>query len=174
MKGMHVPRPLAAVALCLSAALGVSALDQTPHTPPAPGKLTVYGLDGTAAVFTVADLEKLPLHTLDVIDHDKPATFEGVALSDLLAKVALPTGEKYHKTGTSYYLLVEAKDGYRALFAWAELDSSFMDKPVYVAIRRDGKPLSAKEGPFRIVAPGEKRPARWVWGVVSLKIRQAG
>ena len=62
----------------------------------------------------------------------------------------------------SYYLLVEATDGYRALFAWAELDSAFMDKSVYVATKREGKPLSEKDGPFQLVAPGEKRNGRWV------------
>lgn len=135
--------------------------------------LTVQGLDGTSVVMTTADLSKLPQHTIQVVDHATPATFEGVLLSDVLAKVAVPSGEKFHKTATSYYLLVEAKDGYRAVYAWAELDPSFMDKPIYVALKRDGKPLSEKEGPFRVVAPGEKRPARWAWGVVALKIKQA-
>jgi hypothetical protein len=40
-------------------------------------------------------------------------------------------------------------------------------------VKRDGKPLSDKEGPFRIVAPDEKRPARWVRQVTALKIREA-
>ena len=162
MMGMKLFILSTGIALCLS--IGWCQVPQT---------LTVQGLDGTSAVFTVADLAKLPQHTMQVMDHVTPATFEGVALNDILAKVTLPAGEKYHKSATSYYLLVEAKDGYKALYAWAELDSSFMDKPVYVAIQRDGKPLSDKEGPFRIVAPGEKRPARWAWGVVALKINRA-
>ena len=68
---------------------------------------------------------------------------------------------------------MEAKDGYRATFAWAELDSTFADKAVYVVTKRDGKPLSEKEGPFRLVAPGEKRAARWVRQVTALRIRHA-
>jgi len=107
------------------------------------------------------------------IDHGNPATFEGVLLTDVLAKVDLPLGEKFHSTGASYYLVVEAKDGYRATFAWAELDSTFMDKSVYLATKRDGKPLSDKDGPFQLVAPGEKRAARWVRQVTALRIRQA-
>jgi hypothetical protein len=105
--------------------------------------------------------------------HGTAVTFEGVLLADVLAKIDLPAGEKFHRTASSYYLLVEAKDGYRAVFAWAELDSTFMDKPVYVVTSRDGKPLSDNEGPFRLVAPGEKRSARWVRQVTALKIRQA-
>jgi DMSO/TMAO reductase YedYZ molybdopterin-dependent catalytic subunit len=139
----------------------------------APATLVVHGVGGTSATLSVADLAKLPQQTVKVTDHGTPATFAGVLLSDVLAKVAVPAGEKFHSTAASYYLLVEAKDGYRATFAWAELDSTFMDKSVYVVTMRDGKPLSEKEGPFRLVAPGEKRGARWVRQVAALSIRQA-
>ena len=138
-----------------------------------PATLLVQGIGGTSATLSVSDLSKLPQQTVKVTDHGTPATFAGVLLSDVLAKVAVPAGEKFHSTAASYYLLVEAKDGYRATFAWAELDSTFMDKSVYVVTMRDGKPLSEKEGPFRLVAPGEKRGARWVRQVAALSIRQA-
>ena len=42
----------------------------------------------------------------------------------------------------------------------------FTDKQIVLAYLKDGKPLDEKEGPYRIVIPGEKRMARWV--------RQAG
>ncbi len=35
---------------------------------------------------------------------------------------------------------------------------------------RDGKPLGAREGPYQIVVPGEKKHARWVRQVVGLRI----
>ena len=98
-------------------------------------------------------------------------TFEGVLLTDLLAKVATPTGDVFHSTAASYYLVAEGRDGYRAVFAWAELDPSFMDKAVYVVTKRDGKPLSENEGPFELVVPGEKRNARWVRQLSSLRVR---
>ena len=68
---------------------------------------------------------------------------------------------------------MDAKDGYRAVFAWAELDPAFMEKEIYLVTSRDGKPLSEKEGPFELVVPGEKRPGRWVRQVTSLKIQRA-
>lgn len=58
-------------------------------------------------------------------------------------------------------LLVEAVDGYRAAFALAEVDPAFAVREIILARTRDGKRLDAKEGPFRIVAPGDKRGARW-------------
>jgi hypothetical protein len=138
-----------------------------------PATLVVQGIGGTSATLSVSDLSKLPRQTVKVMDHETPATFEGVLLTDVLAKVSLPLGEKFHSTGASYFLMVEAKDGYRAVFAWAELDSGFMDKSVYVVTKRDGKPLSEKDGPFQLVAPGEKRAGRWVRQVTALTIQQA-
>jgi hypothetical protein len=139
----------------------------------APATITVAGIGGQKIEITAADVFKLSQHTLKITDHGTPATFEGVLLTDVLAKVDLPVGDKFHNTAASYYLVVEAKDGYRAVFAWAELDSSFMDKAVYLVTKRDGKPLSEKDGPFQLVAPGEKRAARWVRQVTALTIRQA-
>lgn len=138
-----------------------------------PATLIVHGLGGTTATLSVSDISQLPQHTVKVTDHGTPATFEGVLLTDVLTKAALPTGEKFHSTAASYYLLVDAKDGYRAVFAWAELDPTFMDKSVYLVTMRDGKPLAEKYGPFQLVAPGEKRAARWVRQVTALSIRQA-
>lgn len=139
-----------------------------------PAAITVTGVDGRSVALLLSDLSKLPQHTVKATDHGTAASFEGVLLADVLAKVALPTGEKFQHTVASYYLMVEAMDEYRAVFAWAELDSTFMDKSVYLVTKRDGKPLSDKDGPFQLVAPGEKRAARWVRQVTALSIRQAG
>ncbi len=67
-------------------------------------------------------------------------------------------------------LLVEATDGYKVVFALAEVDPAFATREILLADKRDGKPLEAKEGPLRIVAPGDKRPARWVRQVTTFRI----
>ena len=54
-----------------------------------------------------------------------------------------------------------------------DLDPDFTDRVILLADRRDGHPLSSKEGPFRIVVPGEKRHARWVREVTALVIQEA-
>jgi hypothetical protein len=157
----------------LSTALGLFvcvALCQEQPSLPAQPLLVVQGIRGTSATLSVTDLSKLPQQTIQTTDHGTPVTFEGVRLADVLAKVDLPLGESFHKTAASYYLSVDARDGYRAVFAWAELDPSFTDKAVYVVTRRDGKPLAEKDGPFQLVAPGEKRGARWVRQVKLLRV----
>jgi len=158
---------------CAALAIGIVLSGFASGQTSAEASLVVQGVGGTSATLTLADLAKLPQQTVKTTDHGTPTMFQGVLLADVLSKVALPTGEKFHRTASSYYLLVEAKDGYRVVFAWAELDSSLMDKPIYVVTMRDGKLLSDSEGPFRLVAPGEKRAARWIRQVTALKIRQA-
>jgi len=138
-----------------------------------PGTLVVRGVDGKSVTLSVSDLAKIPQQTVKTTDHGAEVTFQGVLLADVLAKVALPTGDQFHSTGASYYMVADARDAYRAVFAWAELDTSFMDKAVYVVTGRDGKPLSANDGPFQLVAPGEKRAGRWIRQLTSLTVRQA-
>ena len=51
------------------------------------------------------------------------------------------------------YLLVEAADDYRVVFALPELDPAFTERVILLADRRDGQPLAAAEGPLRLVVP---------------------
>ncbi len=67
-------------------------------------------------------------------------------------------------------LVARAPDGYQVLFALAEFDPAFNDRVILLADRRDGKPLNTREGPLRIVIPGDKRGARWIRGVTTLEI----
>jgi DMSO/TMAO reductase YedYZ molybdopterin-dependent catalytic subunit len=161
--------------LLIAAMLHAQAARTVKTFPPdiAPATITVTGLNGNAIEISMADIVKLPQHTVKTTDHGTPVTFEGVMLKDVLGRVDLPVGDAFRKTAAACYLIVEAADGYRAVFAWAELDPDFMDKPLYLVTHRDGRPLSSNDGPIELVAPGEKRPARWVKQVTALTIRQA-
>jgi hypothetical protein len=130
--------------------------------------LTVSGADGKSRQVTAAELEKLPRRTVQA---GEKASFEGVALTDVLRLAEAPLGDKLgHGDPPTWYVVVEAKDGYRALFALPELDPAFSDALVVLADRKNGSPLSAEEGPWLLVVPGEKRQARWVRQVTGLRI----
>lgn len=150
-------------------------IQQPKRLPPEIGQatITVTGVSGTMATLTTEDLAKLPRQTVKTTNHATPVTFEGVLLNDVLAKVALPTGEAYNSQAASYYLKVEANDGYKAIFSWAEIDPSFTDRKVYLVTIRDGKLLPDKDGPFELIVPGEKRNSRWVRQLKALTIRRA-
>ena len=138
-----------------------------------PAALTLHGLDGKPVNITAEDLTKMAHHSIKASDHGTPATFEGVLLSEILAKVNVPLGDKLKGKALSQFLVAEAADGYRVLFALPVLDPASTDHPVYLVTKRDGQPLSEKDGPVRIVAPNEKRQGRWVRQVIALTIRRA-
>src|SRR5262245_2043014 len=136
--------------------------------------LTVGGTIDPAARFTASDLAAFPKHKVQARDHDQQlSTFEGILLADVLQKVGLPMGKELRGKALTIYLVVEAADGYRVVFALPELDSMFTDKIVLLADQRDGKPLSEREGPLRIVVSDEKRQARWIRQVKSIEVRNA-
>ncbi len=121
-----------------------------------------------------AELNQLPRQSVVARAHDgKESRFEGVALFDVLKKAGLPTGNELRGKAVALYLVVEAADGYRAVFALPELDPAFTDRVILLADRRDGQALSSRDGPLQIVVPGEKRHSRWVRQVIALRIGRA-
>ncbi len=132
--------------------------------------LQVVTADGHSTTLTAAQIAALPHVTSNVHDHDVPTQFEGVPLSALLSTAGVQLGDKLRGARMTEALLVEAADGYRVVFALAEVDPAFATREIILADKRDGKTLDAKEGPLRIVAPGDKRPARWVRQVTTLRI----
>jgi len=122
-------------------------------------------------ILSRADLEALPHVNVTASEHGSPpVNFEGVTLKSVLEKAGVPFGESMKGKRLANCLLVEAADGYRVVIALPELDPAFADKQTVLAFLRDGKPLGEKEGPYRIVIPDEKRMARWVRQVTTLKI----
>lgn len=145
-------------------------------TPAAPAAdltlLTVTGGDGKSLRLTAADLAKLPRQTVRASDRGQEASsYEGTPLVNVLRLAGAPLGDALgHGDHPVWYVLVEAKDGYKALFALSETDPAFTDEVVLLADRKDGKPLADNEGPLRMVVPGDKRHARWIRQVTSLRV----
>jgi DMSO/TMAO reductase YedYZ molybdopterin-dependent catalytic subunit len=139
---------------------------------PAVATLKMGGAVATPLTLTAQDLKKMPRKTLSVLNpHDnKTEVYEGVLLEELLNRAGVPQGENLRGAALGAYVLFEAEDGYRVVFSIAELDSGIVDSGVLVADTMDGAPLAAKQGPFRLVAPREKRPARWVRMLKSITV----
>jgi hypothetical protein len=133
-------------------------------------QLAIQDDTGKQTVLARADIEALPHVKVPATAAGTPATFEGVPLKSLLEKAGVGFGETLRGKRLASCLLVEAADGYRVVIALPEIDPAFADKQVTLAFLKDGKPLDQKEGPYRIVIPDEKRMARWVRQLTSLKI----
>jgi hypothetical protein len=133
-------------------------------------QLTVQTVGGKQMVLSRTAIEGLPHVKVQASAHDVSALFEGVPVRSILEKAGVGFGDALRGKQMSLCLLAEATDNYKIVIALPEMDPAFTDKQIILAFSKDGKPLDAKEGPYRIVIPDEKRPARWIRQVTTLKI----
>ena len=96
----------------------------------------------------------------------KETLYAGVSLGEVLraAGVRFDPGMAGLRETVSAAVLVEGADGYRVVFALAELDPALNEgRVILLADTRDGQPLGTNAGgPLRLVVPAEERPVRWV------------
>lgn len=149
---------------------------QEKHEPMKPVTITELSVEvegGKALKMKAADLAKLTRKEVRAKDHDGvEATYSGYELRDIIAPAGARLGKDLKGAMIAQYLVVEAADGYHAVYSLTELDPDFTDKVVILADLRDGKPLE-KIGPWQVIATGEKKHARWVRQVTALKVKIA-
>lgn len=137
-------------------------------------RLRVVGDVANPVDLTAEAFARLPRQTVRARGPDgNEATYEGVPLIELLQMAGLKFGQELRGPALANHLVVEASDGYRAVFALPELDPAWTDRLILLADRKDGRPLDSKDGPLRVIVPGEKRHGRWVKQVVSLRVGRA-
>jgi hypothetical protein len=133
------------------------------HLPAAPSTSLALSIDGKVTTLSVADLQAMPQKTLTVHNEHtkKDETYTGVSLPALLAKYGAPFDKAGEKKIFHSYLRVEGTDHYFVLYSGSEVQSEIHNAEVLVALSIDGKPLG-EDGQIKLVASGDKRPARWV------------
>lgn len=157
-----------ASAAVLSIQPGVAAASREAHD-----LIVEYG--GETPVAVTPDLwAKLPRTQIKVPAADgAEATYEGVAMAELLKLVKAPLGKELRGRMLAKYVLVEAADDHRVVLALAEVDPEWSTQEVIVADRRDGKPLAAQEGPYRVILSAEKKRGRWVRQITRISVKSA-
>lgn len=123
-----------------------------------------------AATEIALDLAGLPRQPALLVAHGKTIACEGVALTALLARAGVPAGEALRGPALASVVIASGKDGYRVLFSLGEIDAKLGNKPVFIVDRCAGAPLTAQDGPLRLVVPGEARAARSVRQLVALRV----
>ena len=152
----------------VTAGLCLAALQSSAQRPAATVELR--GAAGQRTLVSTATLDSLGRQDVRAQAHGIGGVFSGVPLYDLLRLVGAPGGDSLRGRALSAYVLIEAADGYAVTFSIGELSPSVTNRVVLLADRVDGAPLGPTDGPFRLVAPEEKRPARWVRQVTRISI----
>jgi DMSO/TMAO reductase YedYZ molybdopterin-dependent catalytic subunit len=141
----------------------------------ATASLTLVGEGGVSRTLTGAELAALPQTEVRVRERDSSViTFRGPTIRSLITLVGAPTGMALRGPSMLLAVLAEAADGYRVAYMLAELDEQFGAREAILALTQDGQPLSARDGPLRIVVPGEEHRARWARQVQKLSLVRVG
>lgn len=136
--------------------------------------LALVGLDGRTVSLDQEALAALPRQTVTFAGHGESHVFEGALLIDVLAKAGAPTGKALRGAELADVVVVEASDGYRVAFGLAEADPNTRPNRIILADRVDGAPLAAQDGPLRLVAEGDLRPARSARMVTRIVLTRPG
>jgi hypothetical protein len=142
---------------------------ESPSAPSGPLKIAYAG---KSAEWTPATLADLPHTTISLYNEHAKVTqaYTGVPLAVLLSRLGVP--DKPRGKDFRLYLVAEGADGYGVVYSIGEVTPDVHDGTTLVADAVDGKPL-AGNGPFQLVTTGEKRPARWVRNLVSIRVLTA-
>ena len=133
--------------------------------------LDLVGEKGVAKSLTMAELSALPQAEVTVTDKDSAKmVFRGPTLRSLVTLVGAPTGHEFRGPNMLIAIVAEASDGYKAAYMLAEVDEGFCNKSAILALTQDGNALPEKDGPFRVVMPGEEHRARWIRMVQRLRL----
>jgi hypothetical protein len=151
---------------------GCLLLSITGHAQQTSPSITVTGTSAQPLLITAADLAQMPRATVTTTNGGIETRYEGVWLYEILKRAGVQLGGALRGKALTTYVLAEAQDGYQVVFSVGELDSGLTDGQVLLADKANGKPLFGDNGAFRIVAPGDKRPARSVRMLTKLEIVQ--
>lgn len=175
MKRSHLHAAFAVLILPLSTAMlaasSPASADEAhlhaapPQASPLPSPVTVAIDDATRAA--------IPREPVTAVAHGNTLHCEGVSLAALLHGAGVLSDQPLGGARLSQYVLVNARDGYRVLYSLAELAPSLGSHEVLLVDRCDGEPLNEEDGPLRLIAPAESRPARWVRQVQSITVVSA-
>ncbi|KRD77544.1 hypothetical protein [Lysobacter sp. Root983] len=172
---MHPTRtPLAMVCLslslgwCLVAAAAEPEKNAHAHASDPPQRMAPIDV-----ALDAAKIAGLPRTTATDTAHGKTLSCEGVSLAALLRASGAMPEEPLRGAQLARMVVVSARDGYRVAYSLAELDASLGAREVVLSDRCDGAALDADDGPWRLIAPGESRPARWIRQIESIRVIDA-
>jgi hypothetical protein len=157
------PLPFIAAIVLLSTTPAVAQIDST--------AVRVVHAPLCDTTITLARLSQLPTRTATISSHDgEQATYAGALLWDVLAAgcPSVTAATKRDRIGMA--VRIDATDGYHAVVALMETDTTFRERPVLLCWQKNGQPLDAHDGPLQVIIPDDQRHARNVRNVQRLTV----
>jgi hypothetical protein len=98
------------------------------------------------------------------------AKARAVPLAKLVAAAKPKIDPKQKGHILAFCVVVRGTDGYTTNFSMGELLPEYAGAEIYVALDRDGAPLSERDRPASLLVLGDKKPSRWVQGIASITV----
>lgn len=133
--------------------------------------ITVEGEVLKSLKLTIENLKSLKQEKVTAKDLDgKEHVYTGVRLADILDSAGVTLGSQLRGENLAKFVLIRAVDGYEVLFSLPEIDPEFTSQTILLTYTVDGTPLPKGEGPFRVIVPNDKKHARWIREVNSIRV----
>jgi DMSO/TMAO reductase YedYZ molybdopterin-dependent catalytic subunit len=133
--------------------------------------LEIRGDVKNSRAWSVEDVKKQfagEIQTVKSTGRDKEEkTSAGIPLVSLLKATELKTQETPKHYDLSFIVILEAHDGYRAYFTFAELSMGAKENPTLLVWEENGKPLPENELPFRLFTRGSDRS---IYGITRITL----
>ncbi len=141
--------------------------------------VTLIDSDGTRVTLTEEELRKMPQLSADqCIWVGKTSGYIGIfdyagtSLTSVLRLAKSTVSAEDYRQENSY-VIFRGTDGYQIIASWTELMDSPDGHRAMIGLERNGEPLPASEGRFRLVLPGDKYVGRSVKWLETIEIRLA-
>lgn len=127
--------------------------------------IAVTGHVPAPLVLRASDLEKMPRATASTTNNGITTAWEGVWVSEVLKRAGVGPG-----VDMPGYVVATAVDGYQILFSLGELDPTVTEGQYLLADKANGKPLTGRDGSFRLVVAKDVRGLRSVRQLAKLEV----
>jgi hypothetical protein len=141
--------------------------------PPVPPSRSVnVAFEGKNIVVSAEDLLNMPQVTVQVHNAHRGGaseTYSGPLLSDVLAKIGLTATRETQPLILHSVIVATGMDHYYVLYSVAEVEPSFSNSKVIVAVMKNGLP-NAEGGNIELINTDGAKPARWVHGLMGISV----
>jgi hypothetical protein len=144
-----------------------------PAKPPVPPSRSVnLAFEGKNIAVSAEDLLNMPQVTVQVHNAHRggiPETYSGPLLSDVLEKIGLKATHETEPLMLHSVIVATGMDHYYVLYSVAEVEPSFSNSKVIVAVMKNGLPNS-EGGNIELINTDGAKPARWVHGLMGISV----
>jgi DMSO/TMAO reductase YedYZ molybdopterin-dependent catalytic subunit len=158
-----------AILFAVISTAAVTLFAQSPET-----KIAIRGDVSKPGSWSVDDIKQKFAKEIQTVqfssgEDKQQKTATGIPLLSLIKASEIKTEKSIKHHDLSFIVILEARDSLRVVFSLAEIIQQSAQPQVWLVWEMDGKPLSGKEAPLRLVSTNNGA-SRGIYGISSLTI----